>query len=111
MAIKSQKDFPYLEEFKKRFKVDEKTIFAYDKNIYADEWIPPDILAHEKKHIEQQNKIGADNWIERYLDDYDFRIEQERAAFDAQVDFFKDRNDKARSRILCDRALKENYGF
>lgn len=107
----NQSEFPYLEEFKKRFKVDKETVFAYAGNIYSNKEPPPDILVHEMVHLRRQEKIGADKWIQRYLDDEKFRLDEEVIAFKAQINHFKDRNYRLRSRIMCARALSENYGL
>lgn len=108
---KKQSDFPFLEEYKKHFKVTGETIFAYNGKIYTNEkLLPPDILMHELIHLKRQNKIGADKWVKRYLEDDQFRLNEEVIAYKAQLDFYKDRNEKNLCRLKCVRALSENYG-
>jgi hypothetical protein len=111
MFFKLQKDFPYLEEYRQKFEIDEQTIFAYDGQIYSNEPLPPDLLIHEEVHLKQQSILGADKWVKKYLEDEQFRLTQEIEAFWAQINHFKDRNQKAKSRILCARVLSGNmYG-
>ena len=43
-------------------------------------------------HLKQQQKIGADIWIEKYLKDPKFRLEQEIEAYKVQLINIKDRN-------------------
>lgn len=110
-AIKyaKQADFPYIKEFSKKFVVSENTVFAYDNTIFSDKEVPPDILIHEQEHLRQQNQLGAFKWIEKYLEDADFRLNQELKAFRKQLEFFKDREAKNFCRMESSRNLADNY--
>ena len=108
--MRLQSEFPYLKEFKERFPIDDKTIFAY-KEIYSNYELPPDIQVHEETHLKQQEEYGAEKWIKRYLIDSKFRFEQEVEAFKAQVNHFKDRNQRFISQRLCAKTLSSDlYG-
>jgi len=85
IKLAEQKDFPYLEEFKKKFTITEGTVFVFNRTIFVNGTIPPDIMLHEFKHILQQEEIGAAIWIEKYLEDKDFRLEQELEAYIFQL--------------------------
>jgi hypothetical protein len=54
--MKPQKDFPLMERYKKVFPIDDKTIFAYNGDIYCNYPLPPDLIIHEETHLRQQEK-------------------------------------------------------
>lgn len=109
--MKLQVDFPYLEQYRKKFKVTDRTIFAYNKEIYSNYELSEDLLLHEIKHIEQQNRIGADLWVEKYLNNRQFRLNEEVEAYQAQLAFIKDRNQRYKLKILCAKTLSSDlYG-
>lgn len=62
--------------------------------------VPPDIIAHEKEHIEQQGGDieGAELWWGKYLRDPIFRVDQESRAYARQYQFIcqtiKGRNER-----------------
>ena len=97
---KPQKEFPYLQEFSK-FPIDENTVFCLRRaayadevyfvdTIYADKELPQDILEHEMCHLKRMGN-NPDEWIERYLADDKFRLEEEILAFIAQIKSIKNR--------------------
>lgn len=73
-----------------------KPVFSYRPFLYNPHNcpIPDHLLTHELVHQEQQQDPKA--WWNRYLEDRDFRLEQELAAYRAQYQFgkkwIKDRN-------------------
>lgn len=78
---------PNIDEIRARLKPRPRTIFAYGDVIYAPGGgvLPPDLLAHEHVHSDQQARIGGpEKWWRRYLDDPSFRLEQEVEAYRAQ---------------------------
>ena len=99
------KDFPYLEEFKVKFPITDETVFAYKNVFYSNHDISYDLLAHELKHCERQNKIGADKWIKNYLERDSFRLNEELIAFSAQLNSIKDRNERNEIRIKAAQSL------
>ena len=62
--------------------------------------IPPDLEVHELVHVRQQEGIDPDTWVERFIEDLDFRRDVEVEAFQAQAKYLreniKDRNDLAK---------------
>ena len=54
---------------------------SYVKNPY----LYPDIIAHEKVHIRQQNEMGLKLWVTRYFSDREFRVDHECEAAAAQI--------------------------
>ncbi len=106
-----QADFPYLNDFLKKFRIDNQTVFAYDNTIFANHNLPPDIEIHELKHLERQNKIGADKWIKNYLERDSFRLSEELIAYQAQLQSIKDREFRNIVRLEAARNLSsELYG-
>lgn len=63
-------------------------IFAYAPNIYAPGGrVPPEIIAHERVHIQRQEHIGVELWWARYLVDTDFRYKEELLAHRAEYHY------------------------
>ena len=70
---------------------------AYGDTIHCDRALTPDLLAHERIHLAQQEKWGdPESWWKKYLGDRHFRLEQEIEAYKEQIKFIntavKDRN-------------------
>lgn len=65
--------------------------YVFDGSIYnpSGKDISPDILHHESIHLKQQGGDSA-GWWQRYLEDEDFRQEQELAAYGEQYRYAKD---------------------
>lgn len=61
-------------------------MFAYDGNIYNPSGIviPPALIAHEQVHLDRQKVTGADMWWDMYLNDNEFRYEEELLAHVAE---------------------------
>lgn len=80
----------------------DRTIYTYGDIIYnpSGEDIPPELIVHEKVHMEQQNKMLPSEWWSRYLDDRYFMIDQEVEAYAKQFRYVcklqKDRNTRAK---------------
>jgi len=76
---------PNIEEIKKLFKITSLTIYAYGDTIYNPSGlnINKPLLEHELVHIKQQNNNPKEWWI-KYLQDIDFRLNQEVQAFQRQ---------------------------
>jgi hypothetical protein len=70
------------------------SIFAYNNKIYNPDNVTiwPDLEEHEKVHFKQQERGGAELWWERYIQDSEFRLEQEVEAYGRQYKFYKERN-------------------
>lgn len=75
---------------KSNFRVTEESrvLYAYAPHVYSpvEQDIPFMLVAHEKVHIDQQQRYdgGVDAWWQRYCDDMQFRLSQELAAHRAE---------------------------
>lgn len=56
--------------------------------------MPYDILAHEIRHLQQQQQIGAKEWVKKFLADGKFRLTMELDAIKAQLQAVKKTNDR-----------------
>ena len=104
VKIEKQDNFPYLQEYRQNFPIDENTIFVFEDKIYTNNDLPYDIIIHEIEHLRQQKKIGAKKWIDKYIEDPRFRLEQEIGAYKAQLKEVKkigDREEYAHILIEC----------
>ena len=84
-------------------------LFAFDGNVYnpSGVTIPPALLAHEEVHLLRQRDAGPNMWWDRYLDDSEFRYNEELLAHVAEFKMqriSKDRNFGAR--LLTATALR-----
>jgi hypothetical protein len=78
---------PNISEIRARLNPGPRTVYAYDDTIYSPSGmdLPLDLIRHEETHFAQQKLAGgADAWWQRYLDDPQFRLEQEIEAYRAQ---------------------------
>lgn len=109
--IKKQIEFPLIDEYKKHFDINEHTVFAYDNDIYTNSKLPDFLIEHEETHLRQQNDIGLDNWVYKYINDNEFRLEMEVEAYRAQLKFIKDINRRNRMKFICAKDLSSSlYG-
>lgn len=106
--MKKQSEFPLLSKYKEKFKITPYTVFAYDKEIYSDNELPTHLLIHELKHIEQQNRIGVDMWVEKYLNNPQFRLNEEVEAYQAELKCFRDRNERYKEKMRCAKQLSSD---
>lgn len=60
-------------------------IFAYGDFIYnpSGRFMPPEKIAHEEVHGEQQREVGVEWWWDMYIKDKDFRLQEEIPAHHA----------------------------
>lgn len=78
---------PNIDEIRERLNPGPSTVFAYGDRIYCPSGadLPPNLIVHEQTHFDQQrNAGGPDAWWRRYLDDPEFRLDQELEAYRAQ---------------------------
>lgn len=78
---------PNYEELRARFDPPAGTIFAYGDTIYSPRRtdLPAHLVVHESVHFGQQRAVGGpEAWWRRYIDDPEFRLEQELEAYRAQ---------------------------
>lgn len=111
---------PNISELKSIFDIDEtNTVYTYGANLFnpAGIQIPTDLLVHESVHAKQQeyNDTVAKMWWRKYIEDPEFRLEQEVEAYRAQYHYLKqvikDRNrlDK-HLRFICSVLSGPLYG-
>lgn len=110
--LKPQVEFPLMERYKKAFPaINNQTIIAYDKDIYTNYALPPDLLIHEQRHLAQQEKYGLENWVEYFLKDAEFRMKMELDAYREQLKSIKDREFRNKVRLASAKTLSsELYG-
>jgi len=91
-------------------------IFTYGETIYCKHNpIHPSKQVHEGVHVLQQREYGKDPWWDRYLEDIDFRLQQEKEAYLVESEWahknIKDRNERVRFIIRNARTLSSSmYG-
>lgn len=82
-------------------------VFAYGKKIFnpSGEKLPNEIIEHEKVHGERQLALkgGVEEWWKRYLNDLDFRYEEELVAHRKE---YRTLTEEAPSRQMRRGALK-----
>jgi hypothetical protein len=97
--FRPQSEFPLINEYKKIFAVDDRTIFAYDNKIYSNYELSHDLIVHEYTHHRQQAEYGLEWWVKNYLNNPEFRLKMELEAYKAQLDSIKDREIRNKVRI------------
>ena len=91
-----------LKSVKELFDVDWESgvIFTYGNTISNSTGeMTEDLLIHEGNHIKQQEKIGADVWWKRYLEDSQFRFDQELECYRKQYQWVL-KNVKSRNEVF-----------
>jgi len=101
MIYKPQSEFPLLERYKELFEINQYTIFAYDKVIYCDYELPEHLQIHERRHLIRQQKMGVGEWVEKYLTDTRFRLNEEVISYREQLESVKNRSARHRLRLQC----------
>ena len=96
--------FPLLFKVKKKFDLTfkqlENIIFTYGDTIYHSKDMPAHLVAHEITHVFQQQKFGVKEWWKKYLEDPEFRLEQELEAYRQQYKVAKARNEVESAFVL-----------
>ena len=102
----------------KRFPLVLKTpgvMFCYGEKIYTRAHVTPPLMAHEMVHAAAQKLTSPEEWWGRYLEDTEFRYEQELAAHKVEYEWcLKDCNRRDRRRalnIIAERLASPLYGF
>ena len=88
--IDKQINFPLIDKIKKIFPIKFNTIFAYDDTIYTNNDLDYSLIRHEITHILQQEKLGKDEWWNKYLNNKYFRLKQELEAYGNQYKCYKE---------------------
>lgn len=74
-----------------QFEIDDRyTIYTYGDTLYnpAGVFLNRYLIAHEAVHAVQQKEMGADEWWKMYIDDPEFRFDQEVEAYGKQYKVF-----------------------
>lgn len=82
---------PVYELLNKKFGVkwDDKIIIAYGGKIHCKDTPAPQKIIHEKVHLDEQKKIGNELWWKAYLEDDNFRLQEELKAYRIESNFLK----------------------
>jgi hypothetical protein len=112
---------PNFEQIKAAFPRAENpgVLFAFNGNIYNPSGIvvPPALIAHEEVHLNRQRDAGptpgsttqwsgAELWWQRYLEDSEFRYNEELLAHVAEFKALKAGDRNASARLLTATALR-----
>jgi len=102
MTIYSKEKPAIFDRFNRRFGVqwEQGIIIAYKDTVYCKYDLPEDFKVHEETHLEQQKRTTPDEWIEKYLTDAQFRLEQEVEAYTNQIAWAKKNYDRPARRRL-----------
>lgn len=99
---KPQNQFPLLDKYKKKFPgITGHTIFAYSPDIYTDYKLTSDLLVHENTHLKQQDEMGRDLWVEKFLNDPQFRLDMELEAYKKQLNSILDSKKRRDMALIC----------
>lgn len=84
---------PMYNQIAAKFELGPRTIFTWHDKIYnpSGGHISKDLIAHEEVHTVQQNGFPA-TWWRRYLDEQEFRLDQEREAYGRQYQYLCSQN-------------------
>jgi hypothetical protein len=100
---------PNFEQIRAAFPNAEKpgVMFAYD-NIYnpSGNVIPPALIAHEEVHILRQAGVGAQCWWDKYINDPEFRYNEELLAHVAEFQMQRTRDRNFVARLMVHTALR-----
>lgn len=89
--MKISSDYPpNIDRIRQFLSPPENAVFAYGDIIYSpkEPILYPDLIEHEQVHERQQNGF-PEQWWERYLQDKDFRLNQEVEAYRTQYQYLK----------------------
>lgn len=65
-----------------------ETVYCNDLDVFNKR---PDLFVHEKCHAVQQRKLGSSQWWKKYLEDPEFRFQEEVTAYFAQAKYVKEK--------------------
>lgn len=103
--------FRRLKEFKQYFNITEDSVIAYNDTIYTNKTLPRDVVLHEMVHLDQQRRYGLKTFIDKYLNDKEFRLLMEKEAFTKQLASIEDEGLREAVRLDAIEALQSGlYG-
>ena len=88
-------------------------IFTVGKNIHVfeKEKLTKDLIEHEITHVIQQMKMGVEKWWDKYLNDPEFRLEQEVEAYREQYKYALKAFDREDRRMFLNDISKHLSGY
>ncbi len=83
---------PNIEAIRAKFKLSPNTVFTYGSTLHnpGNGEIDVYLETHEETHERQQLAKGVEEWWKKYLDDNQFRFDQELEAYQNQFEHFCD---------------------
>ena len=89
-------------------------VFTYGETVYTidGQKLPGHLIAHEAAHIHQQKQHdgGPAGWWDQYLDDSDFRLDEELQAYRVQYRVLLNENDRKTRRTWLDHMARTLAG-
>lgn len=105
---------PNYEELIQHFDIanNPNVIFTYGDTLFVPNGqnVPDNLIVHESIHVEQQKKTGAKEWWKRYIDDIDFRIDQEAEAYNAQYKYMQENMNRHDRRVILKQMIHDFSG-
>lgn len=94
IKFKKQYRFPLLKKMENAFpflKGNKNVVYSYNGVIYSNTKLPDHLLIHETVHLKQQEKAeDLDKWVDKFIEDPDFRFKIEFEAYQEQLDSIQD---------------------
>lgn len=102
---------PNYDKIAKKFDLTESVVFTYGDKLYVPngEEIPLHLMVHEEVHEEQQGD-DPEAWWDRYLEDPDFRLQQEVEAYRKQYKVVRKITTKKQATDFLNRVAKDLSG-
>lgn len=104
---------PNIAKIKEKFNLAGKQpVFAYGDRIYNPfaNNLPDHIIEHEKTHLKQQEGMTIEEWWNKYLEDPEFRLNQEIEAYRVQYKYLEENANRADRRLWLKRMVKDVSG-
>lgn len=90
LNISNQKPEIY-ERLVKEFGInwDDGVIITYGDTVYCKFKLPAQKVVHESVHIRQQSQYGVKKWWDRYIEDKEFRLQEEVEAYSQEAEYLR----------------------
>ena len=101
---------PNYDELKQRFDIEGKpVVFTYGDTLYVPLGgeIPDHLMKHEETHQRQQDDMGVENWWRLYMQDDEFRLNQELEAYRNQYQYSKETDSRQVRRGLLQQIAED----
>lgn len=82
---------PIYEELVREFNIDWESgvIIAWNGKVYTKDTLDPQKVIHELVHLDEQKKMGNEAWWQLYIENQQFRLDQEVMAMKAEIRFLR----------------------